>query len=88
MIGFLVGILVSVVAAIPAVLLLWGGRGSETKQRLKLWAIGMAVRFAVIGVALYYLFTQTELARIPTVLGVAAAYFVIFLLETRSSLRA
>jgi hypothetical protein len=87
MIGFLAGILVSVVAAVPAVLLLWGGRGSETKQRLKLWAIGMAVRFAIIGVALYYLFTQTSLARIPTVLGVAAAYFVIFLFETRSSLR-
>ena len=88
MIGFVVGILVSVVAAVPAVLLLWGGRGSDAKQRLKLWAVGMAVRFAIIGAALFLLFTQTSLARIPTVLGVAVAYFVIFLLETRSSLRA
>jgi hypothetical protein len=87
MMGFFVGILVSLVAALPAVLLLWGGRGSEMKQRLKLWAIGTAVRFAIIGIALYYLFTQTDLARIPTVLGVAAAYFIIFLFETRSSLR-
>ena len=84
MIGFLVGVLISVVAAVPAVLLQQGGRRSDMKTKLKLWGVGLAIRFAVIGAALYFLFTQTtadSIARIPTVIGVAVAYFIIFLFE-------
>ena len=87
MIGFLVGVLLSMVAAIPAVLLLWGGREAEQKQKLKLWAIGTGIRFAIIGVGIYFLFTNTSIQRIPTVVGVIAAYFVIYLFEIRKALR-
>ncbi|MBU0507514.1 hypothetical protein KKH27_01575 [bacterium] len=88
MIGFLIGVLISAVAAVPALLLQRGGRESEMKIRLKLWAIGLAIRFAVIGAALYLLFTETQVARIPTVIGVALAYFIIFLLENAALRRA
>ena len=81
MIGFLAGVLISIVAAVPAFLLARGGGNADMKTRLKLWAIGLAIRFAVIGSALYFLFTQTVIARIPTVIGVALAYFVLFMIE-------
>jgi hypothetical protein len=86
-IGFLIGVLLSAVAAVPALLLLWGGRRAEMKQRLKLWGIGTAIRFVLIGVGLYYLFTATAIERIPTVIGVAAAYLAIYIFEVRTSLR-
>ncbi|MDD5087587.1 MAG: hypothetical protein PHI18_02150 [bacterium] len=81
MIGFLIGVLISAAAAAPAVLLQLGGRRSDMKTKLKLWGVGLAIRFVVICAALYFLFTETSIARIPTVIGVAVAYFIIFLLE-------
>jgi hypothetical protein len=85
--AFFVGVVISVVAAVPALLLMWGGRGSEMKQRLKLWGIGTGIRFAVIGAGLYFLFTQTQIDRIPVVIGVAAAYFVLYIFEVKTTLR-
>ena len=87
MIPFLIGCLISFVAAIPAVLMSRGGTGSPLKVRLRLWAMGVAVRFGIIGAALYYLFTQTALNRIPVVLGVVITYFLIFVIEARTTLR-
>jgi hypothetical protein len=87
-ISFLIGIAVSVVAATPSWLLMWGGKGAEWKQRLKLWGIGTGLRFAIIGAALYYLFTQTSVERVTTVIGVAAAYLILYIIETITSLRA
>ncbi len=81
MIGFLVGILISIVAAIPSFLLNRGGSGGDIKTRWKLWGVGVLIRFTVIGTALYFLFTQSEFARVPTVIGVAVAYFILFMIE-------
>jgi hypothetical protein len=86
-VGILVGVLLSAVAAVPVLLLLWGGRSSEFKQRLKLWGIGTGIRFAVIGAGLLLLFRQTQIDRIPTVIGVAAAYFAIYVFEVKKTLR-
>jgi hypothetical protein len=86
-IAFLIGCLVSVVAAVPALLLSRGGRQAELNVRLKLWAIGVAVRFGIIGAALYFLFTRTEIDRIPTLAGLVITYFLIFVIEARSTLR-
>lgn len=88
MIDFFIGVAISVIAAIPTWLMLWGGKESDWKQKLKLWGIGTGLRFAVIGGALYYLFTQSSVARVPTVIGVAAAYFILYIIETITSLRA
>jgi multidrug efflux pump subunit AcrB len=86
-IAFLIGCMVSLVAAVPALLMARGGKQAEFNTRLKLWAIGVAIRFGIIGAALFYLFTRTDLDRIPTLIGVVVTYFLIFILEARSTLR-
>jgi hypothetical protein len=86
-IAFLIGAAISLVAALPALLLARGGHGADMKQRLKLWAVGLLVRFAVIGAALLILFSQTSIARIPVVIGVGVAYVISYSLETVLSLR-
>ena len=89
MIALLVGIVVAAVASVPALLMAWGSREvSDFKQKLKLWAIGLAIRFAVIGGALFYLFTQTSIARIPVIIGVGVGYIVFYSLESIATLRA
>jgi hypothetical protein len=86
-IGLLMGIVLSALAAVPALLLMWGGRQGELKHRLGLWGIGVLLRFSIIGVGLYFLFTETSISRIPTVAGVVIAYFVIYVFEAKSALR-
>jgi hypothetical protein len=86
-VGFLVGVFLSTIAAAPAWMLLWGGREAEFKQRLKLWGIGTGIRFAIIGAGLVLLFRNTQIDRIPPVIGVAAAYLAIYVLEVKKTLR-
>jgi len=88
LIAFLIGVLISFVAAVPALLLARGSKGGDVKLRLKLWLVGLLVRFAVIGAALLILFTQTSIARIPVVIGVGVAYILSYSLETFLTLRA
>jgi hypothetical protein len=89
MIAVLIGFAVAVVASAPALLMAYGGRESgDFKQRLKLWAIGLGLRFAIIGGALYYLFVQTPIDRIPVVIGVGVGYILFYSLETFITLRA
>jgi hypothetical protein len=85
--AFLMGCAVSLVAALPAVFFLRGGIGAAVGVRLKLWAIGLAIRFGIIGAVLYYLFTRTKIDRIPVLLGVVVVYFLIFFIESRKTLR-
>lgn len=87
MIAFLIGGAISLLAAFPALLLMRGGKEAAMNVRLKLWAIGVALRFGIIGAALYYLFSRTHIDRIPALLGVVAVYFLIFYLESRKTLR-
>jgi len=75
------------VAALPAILLMRGGKEAAMNVRLKLWALGVALRFGIIGAALYYIFTRTSMDRISAIAGVVVIYFLIFLLESRKTLR-
>jgi hypothetical protein len=86
-VGFLIGLALAAIAALPALLLMWGGRQGELKERLKLWGIGVLIRFSIIGVGLYFLFTETAIERIPTVCGLVLGYFVIYVFEAKSALR-
>jgi hypothetical protein len=88
LIAFLIGMVISFVAALPALLLARGGRGADVKQRLKLWLVGLLVRFVVIGAALFILFSQTTIARVSVVIGVGVGYVLSYSLETLLSLRA
>ena len=88
MIALLIGLAVAAVGSVPALLLAWGSREvTDFKQKLKLWAIGFAMRFALIGGALFYLFTQTAVARVPVVIGVAIGYIIFYSLESYITLR-
>jgi hypothetical protein len=88
-IALLLGIAVAVIASLPAFLLAWGSREvTDFKPKLKLWAIGLAIRFAIIGGALFYLFTQTAISRVPVVIGVGVGYIVCYFLESLVMLRA
>ncbi|HEY3295909.1 MAG TPA: hypothetical protein VGL38_10760 [bacterium] len=89
MIAVLIGLAVAAVASVPALLLAWGSRDvTDFKQKLKLWAIGLAMRFALIGGALFYLFTQTLVDRVPVVIGVVIGYIIFYSLESIATLRA
>ncbi len=79
--GFLVGLGVSLIAAIPAVGLLMASRGREFKTMMRNWALGMVLRFLIIGGALYLIFTESELNRMPVIWGVVTMYFLVFAVE-------
>jgi len=85
--AFAIGFLISMIAALPEWRFVRQSAGQELHIRLKLWAIGAGIRFAIIGGALLYLFTRTGTERIPVVFGVIAAYFLVFLVEVSTSLR-
>jgi hypothetical protein len=89
MIAFLIGFLISALAAVPSLLSISAKRGSELKIRFRLWIISAAIRFAIIGISLLILFRLTDIDRIPVVIGVLAAYFTSFgyeaYLATRST---
>jgi F0F1-type ATP synthase assembly protein I len=81
MIAFITGFLISAIASVPALLMAVQKRGAEFQTRLKLWVIGSAIRFIVIGIFLLLLFKLTDIHRILTVFGVIAAYFISFIIE-------
>jgi hypothetical protein len=85
--GFIIGFVVSLVAGVPAFLFALGGRGATFTQRIKLWGIGAFIRFALIGAALYYIFTQTGLPRVPVVIGLGVAWLLSFVAESVILLR-
>jgi hypothetical protein len=89
MIALLVGLAVAVVASLPSLLFAWGSREvTDFKQKLKLWAIGLAIRFAIIGGALFYLFTQTPIDRVPVVIGVGIGFIIFYTIESYVTLSA
>jgi hypothetical protein len=81
MIAFALGLLISFFAAAPALFMVVRRKDGKPKIQMKLWVIGAAIRFSIIGILLLLLFRFTEISRIPVVLGVVAAYFVSFGLE-------
>ena len=81
MIAFLIGFLISAIAAVPALLMVIQKRGGELKLRMKLWILGSAIRFIIIGIFLLLLFRLTEINRIGAVIGVVVAYFISFIIE-------
>lgn len=85
MTAFLAGFFTMLLASLPAYLMARGGKNADFKDRLKLWAIGMGVRFFILGAALFLLFTQTSIERVPCVIGAALAYFLAFAAENFAS---
>ena len=80
MIAFILGFLISVFAAAPALFMVIR-RSGKLRMQMRLWVIGAAIRFSIIGIFLLLLFRFTEVSRIPAVFGVITAYFLSFGLE-------
>ena len=80
MIAFILGFLISVFAAAPALFMVIR-RNGKLRMQMRLWVIGAAIRFSIIGIFLLLLFRFTEVSRIPAVFGVITAYFLSFGLE-------
>jgi len=81
MIAFTLGLLISFFAAVPALFMVMRKRGGELKIQMRLWVIGAAIRFSIIGIFLLLLFRFTDVSRTPVVFGVVIAYFISFGLE-------
>ncbi|RQV98430.1 hypothetical protein EH220_03300 [bacterium] len=81
MTAFLIGFLISAIAAVPALLMVFQRKGAELKIRMKLWVLGSAIRFIVIGIFLILLFRLTDISRTGAVMGVVVAYFISFIIE-------
>lgn len=87
MFPFLVGCIISLIAAAPAVLLLYANRHGDLRAKLKAWAVGLVLRFAIIGGALVFIFRMTDLNRIPVVIGIVVIYFTILGFELSVAFR-
>jgi hypothetical protein len=81
MIAFTLGFLISAFAAAPALFMVFRRKDGELKIQMKLWVIGAAIRFSIIGILLLLLFRFSEISRTPVVFGVGVAYFISFGLE-------
>ncbi|MCB9366117.1 MAG: hypothetical protein H6506_03035 [Calditrichaeota bacterium] len=79
--SFLTGLLIGGVASIPPLALAWIRPKSGMSGYVKLRALGMILRFALIAIGLVGQLKQPETAKVPLLLGVVAAYFVSLGLE-------
>lgn len=86
-IPFLVGCLISFVAALPATLILWAVRQRDLNTKLKAWAVGMVLRFTIIGAALLLLFRMSNIEKVPVVMGIVVIYFIILGFELAVAFR-
>ena len=79
---FILGLLVSAGAGIPAIVVSALAPKKDFSRWIKLWSIGMAVRFLVIGTATFLILSDGSTAQVPFVLGIVTAFFVTFVIET------
>lgn len=87
MIAFLIGCAISLVAALPVMLLMRKKYQASFGGWLKMWVMRVVVRFGIIGVSLYALFTRTDVDRVPVLLGILAVYFLIFFIQSLKTFR-
>lgn len=87
MLSIAVGGLISLVAALPSVLLLVATKHSDLGLRMRAWAIGVALRFLIILLSLIFLFRRTALNRISVLVGILLVFFLIFGIEVYFAFR-
>ena len=86
--SFLIGMAIGAVASIPSLILAWFKARRKMGDFIKLWGIGVFLRFALIGIGLFWQMKNPGLSKIPLVLGIVLAFYLslaIDLLISRSS---
>lgn len=79
--SFLVGMAISAIASIPALILAWFKARRSMANFVKLWGIGVALRFALIGFGLFWQMQNPEVGKVALVLGIVFAFYLSLAIE-------
>jgi len=72
---------IGAVASIPALILAWFKARRGMSNFIKLWGIGVGLRFVVIGFGLFWQMQNPEIGKIPLVLGIVIAFYLSLAIE-------
>jgi hypothetical protein len=79
--SFLIGMAIGAIASVPSLVLAWFKRRRGMGDFIKLWGIGVFLRFALIGVGLFWQMQNPEMSKIPLVLGIVLAFYLSLAIE-------
>ncbi|MBK6909609.1 MAG: hypothetical protein IPK53_05900 [bacterium] len=79
--AFVTGLLIGFVASIPALVLAWFKTRSGMDNFVRLWGLGVALRFVLIGAGLFWQMRQPDVAKVPLVLGIVLAFYLSLAIE-------
>lgn len=79
--SFLAGMLIGFMASIPAIVLAWFKAKRGMENFVKLWGLGVALRFGLIGIGLFWQLQNPDVGKVPLVLGIVLAFYLCLLIE-------
>jgi len=79
--SFLIGMSIGFIASIPAVVLAWFKAKRGMANFVKLWGLGVALRFALIGVGLFWQLQKPDVGKVALVLGIVLAFYLSLAIE-------
>lgn len=79
--SFLTGMLIGFIASIPAIVLAWFKAKRGMANFVKLWGLGVALRFGLIGVGLFWQLQNPSVGKVSLVLGIVLAFYLCLLIE-------
>ena len=79
--AFATGLLIGFIASIPALVLAWFKTKRGMENFIRLWGLGVALRFILIGAGLFWQMRKSEVAKIPLVLGIVLAFYISLAIE-------
>ncbi|NUO18003.1 hypothetical protein HUU59_00945 [bacterium] len=79
--SFLIGMSIGAAASIPALVLAWFKARRGMTNFVKLWGIGVALRFTIIGLGLFWQMQKPEIGKIALVLGIVLAFYISLVIE-------
>ncbi len=79
--SFLTGMLIGFIASIPAIVLAWFKAKRGMVNFVKLWGLGVALRFGLIGAGLFWQLQNPNVGKVSLVLGIVLAFYLCLLIE-------
>ena len=79
--SFLIGMAIGAVSSIPSLVLAWFKARRGMGDFIKLWGLGVFLRFALIGVGLFWQMQNPGIHKIPLVLGIVLAFYLCLAIE-------
>lgn len=72
---------IGAIASIPALVLALFKTRRGMESFIKLWGIGVILRFAVIGAGLFWQMRNPEIGKVALVLGIVLAFYLSLVIE-------